>query len=188
MHSESARERSPHVHCERRHLKIEEIRTLYSYNQWATQRLLETAQSLTPAAFTQDLGTSYRSVRGTLVHTLWAEWIWLQRWCGSSPKEEFAQDEFPDVPAIGNRWAALERERQTFIGRLTEDRLLDSISYKNLQGQRWEYALVHMLQHVVNHSSYHRGQVAALLRQLGQVPPATDFLVFIDEGGRLGKL
>jgi len=163
---------------------LDEIRTLYSYNRWATHRLLEASQALSRSAFTRDLGTSHGSVRGTLVHTLWAEWIWLQRWRGTSPKEVFVEDQFPDVDAVEFRWGAVERDRQEFIAGLTEDRLLASISYENLQGQRWEYALVHMMQHVVNHSSYHRGQVVTLLRQLDQRPPTTDFLVFFDEGGR----
>jgi DinB family protein len=55
------------------------------------------------------------------------------------------------------------------------------VSYENLQGVHWEYSLAETMQHVVNHSSYHRGQVVVLLRQLGQTPPATDFLVFFDE-------
>ena len=51
-------------------------------------------------------------------------------------------------------------------------------------GQRWEYALGHMMQHTANHSSYHRGQVVTLFRQLGKTPEATDFLVFLDETAR----
>lgn len=166
-------------------MHVDEIGTLYAFNRWATGRLLEAAGRLSPADFGRDLGTSHRSVRGTLVHTLWAEWIWLQRWLGASPKRAFTEDDLPDPPAIASRWDEVERERRAFIATLTDDRLLASVSYDNLHGERYEYPLVHMIQHVVNHSSYHRGQVVTLLRQLGQTPPATDFLVFFDEGGRV---
>ena len=164
-------------------MNVSEIRTLYAYNRWATDRLLDAARALARTEFTRDLGTSHRSVRGTLVHVLWSEWIWLQRWRGTSPKNVFAEDQWPDVGAIHARWSELERERQDFIGAVTDDRLTQLISYENLQGERWEYSLVHMMQHVVNHSSYHRGQVVTLLRQLGRTPPTTDFLAFFDEGG-----
>ena len=87
------------------------------------------------------------------MHVLWAEWIWLERWRGASPKQVFAEDQWPDVDAIRSRWHELERDRQGFIGELTEDRLLQRIAYENLQGERWEYSLVHMMQHVVNHST-----------------------------------
>jgi len=164
-------------------VKLDEIQTLFSYNRWANQRLLDACRSLSPSAFTRDLGTSHGSLRGTLVHALWGEWIWLQRWRGMSPRRVFTEDEFSDVDAIVARWAEVEHDRDDLLRGLTESRLVARLSYENLQGQRWEYPLEQMMQHVVNHSSYHRGQVVTLLRQLGQVPPSTDFLVFFDEGG-----
>ena len=123
-------------------------------------------------------------MRGTLVHILWGEWAWLQRWQGESPKQAFAPEDFLDVPALEARWQLVTREQQTFIERLADERLKGRVAYENLQGQRWEYSLGHMMQHVVNHSSYHRGQVVTLLRQLGKTPEATDFLVFLDETAR----
>lgn len=171
---------------EQHRVNVNEIQTLYAYNRWATNRLLEAARLVNPADFTRDLRTSHWSLRGTLVHIVWAEWIWLQRWRGESSKRVFAQDQFPDVDAIASRWRGVDRDQQDFITALTDDRLLARLSYENLQGQRWEYSLAHMMQHVVNHSSYHRGQVVTLLRQLGHTPPPTDFLVFFDEEGSLG--
>ena len=164
-------------------MKLDEIQTLFSYNRWANRRLLDACRSLSPSAFTRDLGTSHGSLRGTLVHALWGEWIWLQRWRGTSPRRVFTEDEFSDVDAIVARWAEVEHDRDDLLRGLTESRLVARLSYENLQGQRWEYPLEQMMQHVVNHSSYHRGQVVTLLRQLGQVPPSTDFLVFFDESG-----
>lgn len=165
-------------------MTLDEIRTLFGYNRWATGRILEATRRLSPGDFTRDLRTSHGSVRGTLVHTLWAEWIWLERWLGTSPKQVFAEADFRDVAAIAGRWADVERDRQRFIAGLTPARLAAAITYENLQGKMWTYSLEHMMQHVANHSTYHRGQVVTLLRQLGQTPPATDFLVYFDEAGR----
>jgi uncharacterized damage-inducible protein DinB len=159
------------------------IRTLYAYNRWATGCLLDAARRVTPADLTRDLRTSHGSLRGTLVHTLWSEWIWLQRWLGESPQRVFAEEEFPDVDAIAARWGEVHRGQQDFVAALTDERLATRLAYHNVQGRGCEYPLAHMMQHVVNHSSYHRGQIVTLLRQVGHTPPATDFLVFFDEGG-----
>jgi uncharacterized damage-inducible protein DinB len=164
-------------------MDVDDIRTLYSFNQWATNRLVEAARRLDAGEFVRDLGTSYGSVRGTLVHTMWAEWIWLRRWRGESPRRQFDERDYPDLETIQSRWQEIDDDRRDFIGALTPERLRTRLAYENLQGQRWEYPLVQMMQHVVNHSSYHRGQVVTLLRQLGQKPPSTDFLVYFDEGG-----
>jgi uncharacterized damage-inducible protein DinB len=123
---------------------------------------------------------SHGSLRGTLVHTLWSEWIWQRRWVGESPKERFAEGDFPDVAAIAARWGVVHRAQRDFVAGLTEERLATRIAYENLQGERWEYSLGHMIQHVVNHSTYHRGQVVSLLRQLGRTPPMTDLLAYFD--------
>jgi uncharacterized damage-inducible protein DinB len=162
-------------------MDTEDTRTLYTYNRWANHRVVPAARLLAARDFTRDLGASHGSVRGTLVHILWGEWLWLQRWRSDSPKQVFAPEQFPDVAALEAQWAIVERDQQIFIEGLTDERLNARVAYENLQGERWEYSLRHMMQHVVNHSSYHRGQVVTLLRQLGHTPPATDFLVFFDE-------
>ena len=162
-------------------MNAKDIRTLYAYNRWANRRLLAAVRVSPPHDLTRDLGTSHGSLAGTLLHILWSEWIWLRRWQGESPKRVFTLDEFSGVDAIESFWDTVDSERVDFIGRLTDERLVARISYENLQGERWEYSLANMMQHLVNHSSYHRGQVITLLRQIGQSPPATDFLVFLDE-------
>jgi len=162
-------------------MRIEDVRNLYAYNRWANHRVCEAARSLDVPQFVQDLRASYSSVKGTLVHILWGEWLWLQRWSGESPKQVFVPEEFPSLAELEVRWNTVEREQQEFIERLTDDGLRERVSYENLQGQRWTYTRAQMMQHVVNHSSYHRGQVAVLLRQLGKTPSATDFLLFLDE-------
>jgi len=75
----------------------------------------------------------------------------------------------------------VDRRRQEFIHDLTDDRLDVRIGYENIKGEHWEYPLGHMLQHVVNHSTYHRGQVITMLRQLGANAVSTDFLLYFDE-------
>src|SRR6266850_2168202 len=120
-----------------------DIRLLLSYNTWANRRILAAAQLLTPEGLQRDLGTSYGSVQGTLVHLLWAEWIWLERWLGRSPKQVFGTGDFPDLAAIEERLATIQRGQEAFIETLTDDRVKTRISYENARGERWEYSLGH---------------------------------------------
>lgn len=164
-------------------MHVSRIHMLYQYNRWANSRVLDATERIPPAQFTQEIVSSYRSVRDTLVHILSGEWIWLQRWQGRSPSTMFNSAEFPTLHAVRMKWAEVEREQQAFLETLTEGALERVIAYRNLAGEEWRYPLWQMLQHVVNHSSYHRGQVTTLLRQVGALPVATDFLVFIDAAG-----
>ena len=126
-------------------------------------------------------GNSYPSVRDTLNHIVWAEWIWLQRWQGTSPQQRFDTAEFPDVKTLNTRWLELKPEQRAFVEAVTDERLHAVLQYVNLQGQTWRYTLWRQIYHVVNHSTYHRGQLTTMLRQLKAVPVPTDFLVFHDE-------
>jgi uncharacterized damage-inducible protein DinB len=158
------------------------IRDLYRYNRWANHRLIEAAGRLTTDEFTRDLGSSHGSVRDTLVHACGAEWVWLQRWKGVSPRSVFPPGDFPVLETLKARWSECETEQQAFLEtRTTNKSVLAVVPYVNLRGEAWHYPLWQQMVHVVNHSTYHRGQVTTMLRQLSKQIPATDLLVFYDE-------
>ncbi len=157
-----------------------DVQLLYAYNRWANTRLLEAASLISSELLDEDVGTSCRSVFGTLGHIAWGEWLWLGRW-----RERTAMGQNPlhcvGLTILSSRWSEIEREQSQFISSIAPADLDRLVSYENPVGTRWTYSLRHMLQHVVNHSTYHRGQVAGMLRQIGATPPATDFLLYIDE-------
>lgn len=157
-----------------------DIRALYEYNRWANGRILDAAAKLNHEDFTRDLRSSHRSVRETLLHMMLGEWIWLMRWKGVSPKAMLKPADFPTLDLIRARWVELEREQAEFVANVTDESLQQVIRYVNTRGESFAYPLWQMMQHIVNHSTYHRGQVVTMLRQLGKEPPATDFLVFYD--------
>ena len=162
----------------------DEMRLLYEYNAWANHRTLDACAALSDEQFTRHIESSFPSVRETLVHILAAEWVWLERWLGRSPRQgDLPVADLQDAASVGARWRLLEVEQQRFIDALIDDALPRRIAYQNFAGETWEYTLAHMMQHVVNHSSYHRGQVVTLLRQLGRKPPMTDLLFYFDEIG-----
>jgi len=161
-------------------MSLETIRALYHYNAWANHRTLEACAALTEKQFSQDLSTSFGSVRGTLVHILGGEWIWLERWQGRSPEALLPESEFPTLASMQERWVEIERGLAEFVAGLKPSDLDRVIEYRNLRGNRFGYPLMSMLHHLVNHGTYHRGQVTTLLRQLGAKPRATDLLRYYD--------
>src|SRR6476646_6636945 len=104
---------------------------LNDYNRWANRRIIESASKLTPDQFTRDLQSSHRSVRDTLAHILGAEWIWLERWNGVSPKALLNPGEFPTVESLKKRWAVVEGDYAEFINGVTDGSLATVIAYTN---------------------------------------------------------
>jgi uncharacterized damage-inducible protein DinB len=79
-------------------------------------------------------------------------------------------DAFPDVVAVRRAWTEHEAKMRAFLESLGEAGLTRVFEYTLLSGQPGASPFWQMLQHVVNHASYHRGQVTTLLRQLGASP------------------
>jgi uncharacterized damage-inducible protein DinB len=160
-------------------MNLSDLRTLLDYHYWARDRVLEAADALTPEQFTRDLGSSFRSVRDTLAHLYGAEHAWYQRWHGTSPTALAAADQFPDVASIRSAWGAHELKMRAFVEALGEDGITHSFDYKTLDGRAGSSLFSQNIQHLVNHGSYHRGQVTTLLRQLGATPPKSmDMIAF----------
>ena len=85
------------------------------------------------------------------------------------------------------RLAAVETERALFLAQLTDADLERVVSYRGSDGQAFSHPLGHLMRHVVNHSTYHRGQLATLLRQMGHTPPNTDFTRYLREAKSEGS-
>jgi uncharacterized damage-inducible protein DinB len=163
-------------------MPLDELRTLIDYHYWARDRVLGAAAALSPEQFTRDMGSSFRSVRDTLVHIYSAEWAWHQRWTGNSPSAHVAADDYPDVSTLAAVWRAHEETLRRFVDALGDERIDQLCDYRTFNGQPGTSSYAEMIRHVVNHASYHRGQVTTMLRQLGAAPaPSLDLIGFYRE-------
>jgi uncharacterized damage-inducible protein DinB len=147
-----------------------DLRTLLDYHYWARDRLLDALEPLTAEQLTRDMGNSFKSIHETVAHVYAAEWAWYERWHGQSPTALLPSDQFPDLAAIRRAWSEHEAKMREYVDSLGEDGGSRVIDYKLLSGQAGSSPIWQMLQHVVNHASYHRGQVTTMIRQLGAQP------------------
>ena len=165
-------------------MHLQDIHNLYDYNYWANHRILGVVETLTIEQFTKDLGSSHGGVHGTLVHIMGAEEIWLKRWKGESPSNFYSAADFPTFDVLSNHWEMVEMEMMGFCHMLKSDReILKVISYRDLKGNSYSQPLDKLMQHLANHSTYHRGQVVTMLRQLGVKPIGTDLVTYYREKG-----
>ncbi len=159
---------------------LEEFRELFEFNRWANARILDAASTLTEEELSRDMGNSFPSVLATLAHILSGEWIWLERWKGVSPTQGPPWD-LSSLAALRERWAEHEAEQAAFVDALAPESLEAECAYLTLAGEPYSNPLRELLRHIINHSTYHRGQVVTMLRQLGHPAPSTDLVRFIRE-------
>lgn len=147
------------------------LRRQFSYDAWANREVL--------SAMRAHSGGDARSLQ-LLSHILAAERLWMERlkqqpqstpvW----PEHDLAQCE-AEAGEMSRLWNA-------YLAAITDDKLAQTIPYKNSKGERWESAVADILTHVIMHSAYHRGQIASHMRELGQAPAYTDFIHGVRQG------
>ena len=157
------------------------LRELFEFNAWANRRILAALADLPSEAYQRDLQSSHGGIEGTLRHIVWAEHLWLTRWL-ENPAPAVAQGaDLPSLAAVRDRWEEVEAERRRFLGRLTDSELDRTLTIRPTSGGQYVHTLRQTLMHAVDHSSYHRGQIVTLLRQLGVRPPSTGLVLFYRE-------
>lgn len=159
-------------------MNLADYRRLFEYDAWANRRLLDAAEALGDGQWTRAIESSFSSLRATFAHLAGAEFVWLQRWRGEKNAGVPAWYDSPTPAVLRNVFTTIEAQRREFLDTLGEGDLQRVLNYNNIKGEACSYALGDTLYQVVNHSTYHRGQLVTQLRQLGVHPPATDFIVF----------
>lgn len=162
-------------------MNIAAIHSLFDYNYWVSQRILEAAAGLSPEQFTADADVSHGSLRGTLVHALSAEWAWRQRCEGSSPRGLLSEDDFPDLESLTRRSREEEKAMRSYLAGLADEDLTSIIRYSRTEGTWIETPLWQILLHVINHGTQSRSEAAIILTQFGHSPGDLDYMIFLRE-------
>ena len=158
----------------------QDILVLYKYNQWANAKILQAAANVTEKQYLAPASFPHGGLQGTLVHTLFAEWLWRKRWEGISPAIRFRPEEFPTFESLCTRWAQEEKQLLDFVDGLSDERLNTTFNYTNTSGKPFTRILWQAMAHVVNHGTQHRTEAAAMLTELGHSPGDIDFIYFLD--------
>jgi uncharacterized damage-inducible protein DinB len=163
-------------------MQVSDILTLYEYNYWANQHLLDVASQLSEAQFAAPVPVSHKSVRGTLVHVMSAEWLWRSRLQeGVFPTAMLDETDFPTVGALRLRWENEEQTMRAYLSSLTDEALNGVVHYRTTKGTPASMILWHALFQVINHGMQHRSEAAVVLTSYGYSPGDIDFTLYLRE-------
>jgi uncharacterized damage-inducible protein DinB len=159
------------------------------YNAWANRKVYEAVAKLSEADFQRDIGAFFKSVAGTLNHTVLADRAWLVRLTGEGEAPESLDD------LVYDTFVELREERQradarleAFCERLSEADLRANFRYRTTRNPLvTEQSLFSALAHVFNHQTHHRGELRALFTQLGIRTDAFDLMYYQREVAELAR-
>ena len=159
-------------------MNVAEVIDLYEYSRWAHEQILESVMQLSNEQYQRKVVGSFPSIRATLEHVLSAEVVWLSRWAGHSLGEAPDYSGVADASNLARMWRLFWHRQFNFLNALDDQDLAQPIAIRTRGGIETVQPLSETLIHVVNHASYHRGQVVSQIREVGGTPPSTDYFLY----------
>jgi uncharacterized damage-inducible protein DinB len=153
-------------------------RELILYMLWADRTVLGAVREVSVEDLTRDAGVSYGSLLGTMAHMLGAQRMWLARFSGLHLDRVLGPADFRDLISWIHGWEETAAETEAFVAGLTDEQLATPITWTNTRGETYTLPLWQPVVHMVNHATYHRGQVISMLRQMGYAVPSTDLVYY----------
>ena len=173
-------------------MTLQEIKLLVTYNRWANQRFFDALSQLPAELYAREMKSSHGGIHGTLAHLIGAERHWLTRWLRRREATALASSEVASLSAsaqlaslsdLRGYWEETCDAMARFLETLSDQQLQEAVTITNARGESVIAKHWQMIQHVVDHSSSHRGQIVTMLRQLGVQPPSTGLMRFYLETG-----
>ncbi|MDX1627625.1 MAG: DinB family protein [Fulvivirga sp.] len=142
---------------------------LIRYNDWANRRVLITLE---------EHEIDDQDILQLFSHVLSAQIIWLNRIKGI-PTTPFPLWETYKLRELRSMTEESSRNWLNLVETHPNQTFEEMIDYKNTEGKKFENTLRKIIMHVINHSTYHRGQIATKLRGMDIEPPVTDFIAYV---------
>jgi len=160
------------------------IEQLMDYNYWANGLILKYAEKLTPEIFLEDIPFFKTSMRNILAHTMFAEWVWLDRMQEKRMNTDemrafFRADKYADIKQLFDDWFDLELRMRAFLGDLDENQLAGTFKYIRSDGKEFDNRYLEIFTQLVLHGMQHRSECAAILTELGHSPGNIDYIVYL---------
>jgi uncharacterized damage-inducible protein DinB len=163
----------------------QDVVRIFRFHHWAQDKTFDALGAVSAAELDRQWGGSFGTGRALLHHVVGAERLWCERLVnGQSPRS------IPEYPATHggseyrDEWQQVQRELRAYAEALTPAAVMRDLTYTNIRGVTTTFAIADILYHIVNHGTYHRGQITQLLRDLGKDAPSTDFIAYLPQEQR----
>jgi uncharacterized damage-inducible protein DinB len=155
--------------------KLEIIRHLYGYNEWANMKLLDAAAGLSDEDMNSAETASWGKLITDFAHIAGAQVVWLHRWrSGQNPVSVVDVQQKGTMQEVRELFDGSHADLRLYLGSLSDEQLETVLPYKDSAGNEYDRPMWLLMTHVANHATYHRGEIAGVLTSLGHSPGDLD--------------
>ncbi len=156
----------------------EHLQHMFDFVQWGDNELLAAARMVPDEGYYREQGISIGSIHKLLVHEMAAQWIWLSRWRGENPTRLENHEDYPTRDSVLLRWPLVHSAINDFMGTQTPKSLARDVQYRNIKGELFSLPLGDLMQHVIDHATYHRGQINTMIKHAGGHPANVSYQLY----------
>jgi len=154
----------------------EQLVQLYEYNIWANERVMNHLKSLPDGTFTKEVDLGFKSIAEVISHMISADEVWFARIKGESPPS-LARTPFTNIEEASSYQNKLQTQIHEYL--MSTNDIEKIVSYSNTKGEKFQNSILEIMQHVVNHGTYHRGNISTILNSLGIKGILTDYIAYL---------
>ena len=158
----------------------DDIAALFAYDRWANGKVLDACRKLTAEQYVAEPVPGWSSVRSIMSHIALATEFNLRTLAGDPDDRLPTEAELVTVDDVARLLERAYRRFEELRPTLTPERLKTVLTLRAV-GRTFTLPRWAILRHIVNHSTYHRGQVASKLKRFGIEQPNTDFFFWVIE-------
>jgi uncharacterized damage-inducible protein DinB len=148
----------------------------FNYHSWANKQLIEHLSKLPKEIINEEVKSVFPSISQTFAHMYAVDELWFLRISGKS-LNSIESKPFKTIQEMNDAFTYLHHEMLEFLN--LKDDLEQTVIYTNTKGQRFTNSIREIIYHIVNHGTYHRGNIAAMIRQLGYQGISTDYIYYL---------
>ena len=165
---------------------VEMLHDYVKYNVWANDIIVNYLEAQPTGTIDKNVINSFPSIRATLLHNIGAEAIWLSRLKSQSPNRFPGENFDGDDQALFKFLLETSESFRDLVLSKDENYFNEYVSFKTLNGTHYNQKRSRMIHHCMNHSTYHRGQIITMSKQLGlSQAPSTDLIFYYRERRKL---
>jgi uncharacterized damage-inducible protein DinB len=157
---------------------------MLDFMRWGDSQMILAARSVNDEGYYREQGMSLGSIHKLMVHAMAAQWIWLCRWRGETPDRIETSDDYPTRQALEQHWPLVHAAMFDFFGLQSSRGLEKIVEYRNTRGEVFAVPLYELILHVVDHATYHRGQLNSMIKRAGGTPVTVGYQQYVIQKAR----
>lgn len=159
-------------------MSLQELQEWVNYHQWRVHKVCDNLKEVDTLRFLQPVKGSFSTLSHLTGHIVSAESIWLAR-MNNEPEKFPRYEYFENTQVASDTWKRVTQNFLDRVGNLTEHELSGSFSYSNSSGKVFQNTYQQALMHIFDHSTYHIGQIAWLMRSMDIIPVSTNYIFYL---------